>query len=380
MKENTQFVYYEQDAGSIGQTKIESGKWRRLRGALIVFACWTFLALLFTPQTYLSNLRAPKPLSWWQALAANLVLFYLWAALTLLVLWLGRRFLIEQPRLFRNLSIHFGLSFLVAALHLSLLALLNNLILSFLIKEYVAPVPIIALVVGMGATNVMVYWGIIGISQALAYFRRYKEREVSLAQAQLQAIQTQLHPHFLFNTLNAISELVHEDADRAEQMITQLSDLLRISLQSDAAQEITLKEELDFLRKYVEIQQTLLQERLSVNWNIKPDTLDAQVPNLLLQPLIENAIRHGIAPKATGGTIEINAERNGSQIKLSVQDDGLGINFPAEINIKEGIGLKSVRTRLQHLYDGAHKFTLKQSSRGQGLCVELIIPFREEAA
>lgn len=362
------------------ETTPENKKRRLIRGTFVVFACWTFLALLFTPQTYLSNLRSPTPFSWWQALLANSVLFYLWAALTPLVLWLGRRFLLEQPRLLRNLAIHFGLSFLVTALHLFLLGQLNYLVLTLLVKEYVSPVPVVALVVGLGATNIMIYWGIIGISQALAYFRRYKEREVSLAQAQLQAIQTQLHPHFLFNTLNAISELVHEDADRAEQTITQLSDLLRVSLQSDAAQEITLKEELDFLRKYVEIQQTLLQERLTVNWNINPETLDARVPNLLLQPLIENAIRHGIAPAAAGGTIEIKADRNGNQITLSIEDDGIGINFPAENNIQEGIGLKSVRTRLRHLYGEAHKFSLKETSCGKGLCVELKIPFRENVA
>jgi two-component system LytT family sensor kinase len=336
--------------------------------------------LLYTPQTYLSNLRSPTPLTVGRAFAANAILFYLWAALTPLVLWLGRRFLIEQSRLARNLAIHFGLSFLVASLHLFLLLLMNNLLLPLFIKEYISPIPAIAIVAGLGGTDIMIYWGIIGISQALAYFRRSKEREISLAQAQLQAIQTQLHPHFLYNTLNAISELVHEDANRAEQTITQLSDLLRISLQSNAAEEITLKEELDFLRKYVEIQQTLLQERLTVNWNIASETLDAQVPNLLLQPLIENAIRHGIAPKATGGTIEINVVRDGDRLKLSVEDDGVGISFPAQTNIKEGIGLKSVQTRLKHLYSEAHKFSLKESSGGQGVRLELVIPFRENAA
>ena len=362
------------------ETEPENKKRRLIRGAFVVFACWTFLVLVFFPQTYLANLRSPTPFSWWQALLANSILFYLWGALTPLVLWLGRRFLLEQSRLLRNLAIHFGLSFLVSTLHLFLLGQLNYLVLMLFVKEYVPPVPVVALMVGLGATNIMIYWGIIGISQALAYFRRYKEREVSLAQAQLQAVQTQLHPHFLFNTLSAIAELVHEDADRAEKMITQLSDLLRVSLQSDSAQEITFKEELDFLRKYIEIQQTLLQERLTVNWNINPETLDARVPNLLLQPLIENAIRHGIAPKAAGGTIEINADRDGNQIKLSIEDDGIGINLPAEGGIKEGIGLKSVRTRLRHLYGEAHKFSLKETGRGKGLCVELEIPFRENAA
>ena len=342
-------------------------------------AGWTFLALLFTPQTYLSNLRSPTPFTIAQAFGVNSILFYLWAALTPPVLWLGRRFLIAQPRLLRNSAIHFGLSFLVCGLHLFLLAQLNYLIVRLFIGEYVAPLPVAALLVGMGATNIMIYWGIIGVSQALAYFRRYQERETSLARAQLQAIQTQLHPHFLFNTLNAVSELVHEDADRAEKTIAQLSDLLRVSLQSDAAQETTFKEELDFLRKYIEIQQTLLQERLTVSWNIEPETLDARVPNLLLQPLIENSIRHGVAPKAAGGTIAISAARRGDRLTLIVEDDGLGMDFPAKDDIREGIGLKSVRARLRHLYGEAHRFSLKAAGNGPGVRVELVIPFRENA-
>lgn len=357
-----------------------SRKRRRLRFAFVVFVCWTFLALLFSPQTYLLNLRSPTPLNWWQAIATNSVLFYLWALLTPLILWIGRRFLIEAPHFFRNLAIHFALSFLTAVVHLIVMGQVNYLLLNQILQQYVRPAPMVALAVGLGATNVMIYWGIVGVSQAVAYFRRTKEREISLAQAQLQAIQTQLHPHFLFNTLNAISELVHEDADRAEQTIMQLSDLLRISLQSNATQEVSLKEELDFLRQYIEIQQTLLQERLQVKWTIAPETLDAQIPNLLLQPIIENAIRHGIAPKATGGTIEITAARTRDRLLISVEDDGVGLRSPAHPNIIEGIGLRSVRTRLRHFHRDNHQFSLKESSTGAGLCVELVIPYREGPA
>ena len=381
MKKNIQDSHFAKEPERFEiRVSAENKTYRRLRSGLVIFACWTFLALLFTPQTYLANLRSPTPFSWGQALGANLVLFYSWALLTPFVLWLGRLFLIGHAHLYRNLLLHFSLGFLIAPLHLLLLIQLNTLILTLFVQEYVAPMPVAALLVGLGATNIMIYWGIIGISHALAYFRRYKDREISLARAQLQAIQTQLHPHFLFNTLNAISELVHEDAARAEQTITQLSDLLRMSLQSDAAQEVTLKDELDFLHKYVEIQQTLLRERLTVIWNIDPETLDSQVPNLLLQPLIENAIRHGIAPKATGGTIEINTIRNGEQVILSVEDDGIGVDFAADTIAKEGIGLKSVRTRLQHLYGDSHAFSLKRSYKGQGLRVEMVIPFREEGS
>lgn len=357
--------------------KAENQIRQRLAGAGAVVVCWTFQALLFAPQTYLINLRSPFPLTWWQAVQANLILFYIWAALTPFVLWTGRKFPFERRHLARNSAIHFVLSFVVAFTHIFILQTVNTLTLSW-IEIYEPPLPVTALIVGLGATNVINYWGIVGVSQALTFFRRYREREVSLARAQLQAVQTQLHPHFLFNTLNAISELVHEDADRAEKTITQLSDLLRISLQSDAEQEITFKEELDFLHKYIEIQQILLQERLIVLWKIAPETLDALIPNMLLQPIIENAIRHGIAPKASGGTIEIASSRRAGQLGILVKDNGVG--FPAETEVKEGIGLKSIRTRLQHLYGEAHRFLLEKPPQETGLVVEIIIPFREARA
>lgn len=383
MREKTLLLNLAEAWSLSALTKRESSLGQRRRQwfmrAIVVLGCWTFLALLFSPQTYILNSHSNPPLTWWQALQANLALFYVWAALTPLVLWLGHRFSIERIHLSRNLAIHFGLSFAIAFLQLVLLQLVNSLTISW-IAAYQPSVAFKALIVGLGATNVMNYWCIVGISQALIYFRRYKEREVSLAQAQLQAIQTQIHPHFLFNTLNAISELVHDDANRAEQTITQLSDLLRISLQNNAAQEVALKEELDFLRKYIDIQQTLLGERLKVEWKIETITLDALVPNLMLQPIIENAIRHGIASKVKGGTIKIVAEKKAENLYLSVEDDGIGINFPLREHIREGIGLKSVRARLRHLYEGSHDFSLTNPPGGQGLCVEMTIPFHEDSA
>src|SRR6476469_3067796 len=154
------------------------------RVACVVEGCWIFLALLFTPQTYLTNLRSPTPLTWVQAFLATLILFQVWAALTPLLLWLGARFPLERPRLFRNLGIHLLLSGPVALAHIWLLQLVNTLLLTWS-RSYQSPVPIAALLVGLGATNIMVYWGIVAVSQALNYFRKYQEREFRLAQAQL---------------------------------------------------------------------------------------------------------------------------------------------------------------------------------------------------
>jgi signal transduction histidine kinase len=347
---------------------------RRLTIICVTIAFWTFLALLFTPQTYIINLRAPTPLSVWQAFAANSMLFYIWALLTPFVLWLGRRLPLERPRLWRNLLILFFLAFAFAFLQIALVYVANRVFLSWA-EEYRSPVPIPALLIGYGATNVMVYWGIIAASQAFNYFRRYSDREKSLAQAQLQSLKMQLNPHFLYNTLNAISELVYDDAEEAEQTISKLSELLRLSLKTEQAQETALCEELEFLRKYVEIQQILLQERLKVEWRIAPETLFACVPNMILQPLVENSIIHGIAPRRRGGIVKIESVKQNNWLILSVEDDGLGVKN--ETKTFGGIGLQNTRTRLRHLYGDAHEFGLQNREEMSGVFVRIKIPFRE---
>jgi signal transduction histidine kinase len=342
------------------------------KAACVVVGCWTFLALLFTPQTYLSNLRAPTPLTWAQALVATLLLFYVWAALTPFVLWLGGKFALERPRLLRNLLIHLVLSVPVSLGHILILQNINAIVLAWA-RSYQPPLPFLALLVGLGATNIMVYWGIIAVSQAVNYFRKYQEREFRLAQAQLQALRMQLHPHFLFNTLNAIAELVHSDPESADRSIVSLSELLRFSLETEKAQEVTLKKELDFLEKYVEIQRTLMRDRLNVRMNIDPETLDARVPNMLLQPLVENAIKHGISPRSEGGNIEVYARRLDGKLCVEITDDGLGMS---EVEHDNGVGLVNTRKRLKHLYGAAHAFNLS-SFPGRGVTIRISIPFRE---
>jgi signal transduction histidine kinase len=344
---------------------------KRLMEIGVTVAAWTFLALLFTPQTYLINLRSPTPLSVWQAFAANSVMFYVWALLTPLVLWIGSRFRLERPRFWRNFSVLFLLAFPCSLLHIFLLRAVNTLAFGWA-EEYQSPIPVTALLVGYGATNVMVYWGILAVSHARIYFQSYREREKSLAEAQLQALKTQLHPHFLFNTLNAISELVYENAEIAEETIAKLSDLLRLSLKTGQSQEISLYEELGFLRKYLEIQQVLLQERLRIEWKIAPETFSACVPNMILQPIAENSIRHGIAPLRRGGTIKIEAERKNGSLVLRVEDDGRGMKKTAD----KGIGLQNTRARLVHLYGEAQKFEIENSTSG-GVSVKIELPFRE---
>lgn len=347
---------------------------RYWKTACVILGCWTFLALLFTPQTYLANLRSPTPPTWGQALLATLALFYVWAALTPLVLWLGRRFPFDRHVL-RNVVVHLVLCGPVALLHIFLLQNVTAVLRASLGSNQPQP-PLWALLAGLGATNIMVYWAIIAASHAINYFRKYQERELRLSQAELQNLRTQLHPHFLFNTLNAIAELVHSDPVVADRSILRLSELLRFSLATEKTQEVRLKEEIDFLEKYVEIHKTLMRDRLNVRVAIDPETLDAAVPNMILQPLVENAIKHGISPRPEGGNIEVSARRLNGRLHVEITDDGMGMSDRGAAAQDGGVGLINTRERLKYMYNDAHTFDVS-SLPGKGVTIRISVPFRE---
>jgi two-component system, LytTR family, sensor kinase len=231
----------------------------------------------------------------------------------------------------------------------------------------------------------MTYLFLVGLAHALAYRRESETRalnaaqlETRLVEAQLQALQRQLHPHFLFNTLNTISGLIHTDAAAADTMIDRLGDLLRMTLHTSITQEVPLKDELDVLQKYLEIEQTRFGNRLRVSMHVRAETLDALVPNLLLQPLVENAIRHGIAPNARHGWIEIHADRTDSDLTLQIRDSGDGLPPERLMALNRGVGLENTRARLEHLYPSKFQFTFSNLDRG--FCVTVRIPFQVEDA
>ena len=204
---------------------------------------------------------------------------------------------------------------------------------------------------------------------------RYSRLEAGLAEARLDALKLQLQPHFLFNTLHAISSLMHKDVDAADRMIARLSELLRGAIEKVGVQEVTLREELEFLSGYLEIEQTRFHDRLSIKQDIDPGALDARVPNLMLQPLVENAIRHGIEPKTGPGTITIRCVRDNGVLIFNIIDDGPGIAGGRTGTIREGVGLSNTRSRLEHLYGDAHKLELVNTESG-GVDVRLEIPYR----
>ena len=221
----------------------------------------------------------------------------------------------------------------------------------------------------------------VGVLLALDLRRRLRAQELTgarleaeLARAELDSLRVQLHPHFLFNTLNAISMLVRKgETDTAVRMIAGLSDLLRLALSTVGQQEVPLRQELEFLERYLALQQVRFPDRLRIQMRIAPETLEARVPSLVLQPLAENAVRHGIAPSVAGGAVEVSAAREGEELVLTVRDTGVGLIAGAEAT--GGVGLRNVRARLQHLYPGQHRFQVSNRAEG-GVESILAIPFR----
>jgi LytS/YehU family sensor histidine kinase len=243
-------------------------------------------------------------------------------------------------------------------------------------------------VIGNFSEAMGIYLLIALMSYAYSYYRRFRQGqlrtlqlEAQLSQAQLQALKMQLHPHFLFNTLHSISALLTKDVEAARKMISRLGDFLRLTLENSGSQEVTLQQEMDFLRCYLEIERIRFQNRLVTRMDVNSQALAAKVPNLILQPIVENAIRHGIAPRSTPGLIEIEAKQLNGTLRIQVRDNGPGL--PEHRNsgslFKKGLGLANTESRLERLYGADHLFDLTNNPAG-GLIVTLEIPFHKDGA
>jgi signal transduction histidine kinase len=366
----------------------------------VIFAFATALGFFSGFQAYyFVSTFTERPASFPLLLTLNLSYWYSWALLTPGIVWLASRFPFERRTWKVAVVVHIGGVFVTTTLHVGL-TIASRMGIFWLVDEPSSPwqVEYQRMFFLNFDWEMMTYWAIIGLSHALWYRREAQDRalreshlETHLVEAKLQSLQRQLQPHFLFNTLNTISALMHRDVDAADNMIAKLSDLLRVSLQSVDVQETTLKEELDFLSKYLEIEQTRFRDRLTVVFDVQPDTLDALVPNLILQPLVENSIKHGIGPKPTPSRIEIHARRAGAMLEIEVRDTGVGLSASRLRDLDRGpqradsarwggssggVGLSNTRSRLQHLYGSAHRFEFRQPVGG-GLQVLLNIPLLE---
>ncbi len=342
---------------------------RTLLRLILIFGAWTLFALFSASQSYVSRAYS-QPVQFKPVFLYALLESYTWAVLTPFVLWLGARFLIRKASYWYTIPLQIVCAVAFAIIHTQIFMRLLPLI-----GYRSSPRMAESLLRARLHTDLLTYWLLIGLSHAIDYYRKYRDRELKatqlearLAEAQLQALKMQLQPHFLFNTLHAISALVHKDAEAADRMITRLAEFLRITLDSVGVQEVSLKTELESLDKYLEIEQVRFGSRLAVERSIAPETLDLLVPNLILQPLVENAVRHGIAPRTAGGMIEIRAREEQGSLVIEVVDDGPGASGGS---IREGVGLANTRARLQQLYGDSQSLRYESDP---GFRVRLSLP------
>lgn len=352
------------------------------RAWLIIVGFWVFFGLLNGTQLYLGLKMEDFPVVFWRVFANDLFAWSFWIPATFVVLSLGRRLLVERGKLLRVLPLHLVACVLISVLHSAFATFVNQTTQPFGPPR--VPRTFLEMFVGRAVSqfhlDLLIYATVLGLSYAVSYYVQYREREFrasqlenQLAQAQLQTLKMQLQPHFLFNTLNGIAGLVRDSKNKAAvEMLAGLSDLLRYTLESAGKQEVPLKEELEFLELYLDIQQMRFSDRMHVEMQIDPEAFDALVPNLILQPLVENAIRHGISQRAASGLVGVTANRVDDTLRIRIYDDGVGLGR-ADGRV-EGVGLSNTRARLAQLYGDRQRFSITERDGG-GTEAELIIPF-----
>lgn len=348
----------------------------------LILGVWTAYWFLNAAQQYLGySMSRGYAVPFWISLLLQAPLAYTWALATPGILWLGRRFPFDRRGWPLSIAVHLVVScsfvFLLDLMYAwhaaNVLPLRTMPLFARATQSFVSWV----LVDGL------LYWTLLSVSYAVEHYRRYRERELTaaqleaqLAQADLQALKMQLHPHFLFNALHTIGSLVRTgDRDNAVRVVAGLGDLLRRVLDGGAQQEVPLKQELDFIRNYLEIEQIRFHDRLTVAITADPEVLDANVPHLILQPLVENAIRHGIAPHRAGGRVVVGARRVDDRVQLVVRDDGPGIGNGDGETARPGIGLSNTRARLARLYGDDYELEVSNAPGG-GLEARIAVPFR----
>jgi two-component system LytT family sensor kinase len=362
---------------------------RDLRNYPLYFLLWTVLGLFYFSQGLTQSLVSHDPTPWWHYLLAWLSGVYIWALLTPVILFLGRQFPIDRLPLVPAIALHLVLAAGFSVFELSIDSVLYlRLHLFPLVMSEFGGTLVRLLVTGFHG-GILQYWMVLGAQWGVLYYQRYQERsrdvlrfelrasalQSQLVRAQLTALKMQLQPHFLFNTLNAITVLVRQQRSRdAEQMLGHLGDLLRRVLEDIDAQEVSLRRELEYLKIYLAIEQVRFSDRLRVEISADPAALDATVPQLILQPIVENAIRHGIGRRSSAGQILISASKINGGVELRVEDDGPGLPPNGSVS-NQGIGLANTRARLQQLYGDGASLDIKDGNQG-GVVATVNFPFR----
>lgn len=358
----------------MNHTENQPGIWsRRWYGWGIFAGTWAVFAILFSIQAS-TRPRTPggRPLSWTEALTIGFVEMTGWVLMALVAFAVARRVPIQRGRMIRLILVYLASMVGAFVLRESWQVLVYSVI------GRAPPAFWRAVMLG-AALKALIYSLLLGVGYALVYARQLHDRELREAQletellsAHLNVLKMQLQPHFLFNTLNSISSLMYADVGAADRMVARLADFLRQTLRTIDTQEVTLQEEMNFLTLYLDIERTRLRDRLDVCLDVDEGARVALVPHLILQPLVENAIRHAIAPRVEGGRVTILAKRQGDRLQLVVRDDGPGLQSDPNTT---GLGLQNTRQRLQHLYPGTHRFLIRNGPDG-GAEVEVEIPYR----
>ena len=357
-------------------------KRRSLTWALI-FAGWTLIVLTFSVQAYVFALSRNRPDSFRHEFLVASTDWYVWAALTPVVLLLCRKFRITSQNWPRMVLLHLAAGLVVSFLQLAAQVRLNFIVNPGYTMTYWR-------VIYFFATyklhiDLLTYWVIVALNHGIYYYQQSRARELAwsrmeadLANAQLQVLNMQLHPHFLFNTLHSISTLISDDPQAARQMVLKLSDLLRASLNKIEQPEVPLQQELDLLESYLSIEQTRFKDRLTIEKEIDANALACEVPTMILQPLVENAVRHGIGKHRQADRIAIVAQRTNDRLLLEVRNC-IGSVENGGPTPARGIGLANTRARLEQLYGRQHSFEIENRGGG-GVAVRLSFPATGDGA
>ena len=357
-------------------TRVPPPRWTLIG---LYLAAWGALVLVFASQSYAMAALKGEPMAWVHAFKWVAADWAAWALVAPLPLWIARRWPIGRNAMAVSGAIYLAGFLITLVLHAGLYLAFDRALQIAWRPEDPFTTMWGLYVVKKAAFDLLVFTALVGLMHGLSYYGLYRERELQtarltaqLAETRLHVLATQLQPHFLFNTLNSISALVRRDPDGADRMLARLGDLLRLSLQREGVQCDTIREELEFLAPFVEIQRIRFQDRLTVVIDAGPDVEEARVPALLLQPLVENAIKHGLEPKAGKVTVRVTVRRDGGSLLLEVCDDGRGV--PAEGPGREGIGLGNTRARLHELYGDRASLAIAPGPSG-GCCVRILLPW-----
>jgi two-component system, LytTR family, sensor kinase len=359
-------------AKRVQRFRIEFSQPFKLGPWAVVTLVWAGIALTMAAQNHLYETALRQRFTWLDSFRYPAIECLFWCLVTPVLLWLVQRFDLLSPNRRKRVALFFSANGALELVHA-----LYRLPLHHFVYPRMEPIPRSALfryyVLGNMLNDVWVFWSIVAIAHLALYYARASDRERALARAQMQALKSQLQPHFFFNALNSISSLMRDDVEVADDMITRLSDLLRVSLKTDAAQEIPLLKEVEVIETYIEIERLRFSDRLNFSCDLTEETATAKLPALILLPLVENAVRHGIAPRSRPGEINITARRRNGSLSLTISNDAPS----AQHRPVEGIGLSGTRTRLQQHYGAGSSFDYELSPEGV-MTVRITLPFVAE--